>query len=103
MTSGGFQIVGDSLTGHGVAFDVAPLRATGGKLDVLVDIANVCYRQGRDSVLVGCDDRFDLSCTVDALRALATIVGPSATGDRYRRSADIIARLLHDQEVARAG
>jgi hypothetical protein len=96
MTRDSFRIVGDSLSGYGVSFDVgwgAKDHAT-----ALVDIANVAYRQGRDSARFSYDDRFDLSCAVDALRALGVIVGPIGPGDRYRRCADIIARLLQEQQ-----
>ena len=97
-----FQIVGDSLTGRGLAFDVGsiglPKDADADKLGALADMANVVYRQGRASALMSYDDRYDLHCAVEALRALAVIVGPMSTGDRYRRCADIVARLLQDQE-----
>ncbi len=103
MTQGKFEIVGDSLTGHGLTFDVGSIgmpkqTMTTDKRTALVDMANVVYRQGRESALLSYDDRFDLHCAVDVLRALAVVVGPSATGDRNRRAADILARLLHDQE-----
>lgn len=103
-TSDRFQVVGDSLIGRGLSFDVGALgvlgeKSTPARLDALVDLAEVVYSKGRDSVRLPHDDRFDLFCAVEALRALAVIVGPLATGDRYRRSADIIARLLHDQEA----
>lgn len=102
MTRDKFQILCDSLTGYGVSFDVGSIGVpkqdvSADKLRALVDMANAIYRQGRDSVLLSYDDRFDLTCAADALRALAVIVGPSVTGDRYRRSADIIARLLQAQ------
>lgn len=98
MTIGKFQVVGQSLVGRGLSFDVAAFGASKKEVDdALSTIAEVAYRQGRDSALLSYDDKFDLSCTVDALRALSVIVGPSPTGDRYRRSADIIARLLQDQ------
>lgn len=92
-----FQIIGDRLTGHGVLFDVGSLKLTGEQIAVLVNIANVIYQHGRESVLLSYDDRFDLSCTVDVLRALAVVMGPSATSDRHRRTADIIARMLQAQ------
>ncbi|HSX22882.1 MAG TPA: hypothetical protein VLE97_08935 [Gaiellaceae bacterium] len=101
MTGEKFQVVGGSLVGRGLSFDVAPFGASDASKkefdDALASVAEVAYRQGRDSVLLPYDDRFDLHCTVEALRALSVIVGPSATGDRYRRSADIIARLLQAQ------
>lgn len=98
-----FQVVGDSLTGHGLSFDVGGLGvlrqdASADKLGAIVDMVNVVYRQGRASALLACDDRFDLHGAVEALRALAVVVGPTPTGDRYRRYADLLARLLQDQE-----
>ena len=100
MTRDRFQVVGESLTGHGVAFDLARLGVgrDADKLGALTDMANVVYQQGRDSALLSRDDRFDLHGAVDALRALAVIVGPTSMGDRYRRSADVVAELLRDQE-----
>jgi len=96
MSRDKFQIVGDSLVGRGLSFAVAAFKAD---LDAaLVDVSEVVYRQGRDSALLSYDDRFDLHGAVDALRALAVIVGPTPTGDRYRRCADVVARLLQDQE-----
>jgi hypothetical protein len=98
VSSGRFQIVGDSLVGRGLSFSVVRFGVSKKDFDsAIVDIAEVVYRQGRDSALLSYDDRFDLDSAADALRALAVIVGPSATGDRYRRAADIIARLLQDQ------
>ena len=103
MTRDKLQLVGDSLSGHGLAFDIGALGipkqdVSADKLSALVDMVNVIYRQGRESALLSFDDRFDMHGAVEALRALATIVGPTPTGDRYRRCADIIARLLQDQE-----
>lgn len=103
MTRDKFQVAGDSLTGHGLSFDVGALGISkqsvpADKLAAIVDMANVVYRQGRESALLSYDDRFDLHGAVEALRALAVIVGPTPTGDRYRRCADIVARLLQDQE-----
>lgn len=97
-----FQIIGDSLTGHGLSFDVGRLvkQETGSdRLDAITDMANVIYMQGRDSARLPYDDRFDLHCAVDALRALAVVVGTGTpTSDRYRRCADIMQRLLQEQE-----
>lgn len=97
-----FQMVGDNLTGHGLSFDVGALGVPKGvaadTLSVLTDMANAVYRQGRESALLSYDDRFDLHGAAEALRALAVIFGPTPTGDRYRRCADIIARLLQNQE-----
>ena len=105
MTTAPFAASGNSLAGRGVAFDAASLVASDrpgaderGKR--LAEIAEVAYRQGRDSATLSWDDRFDVTCAVDALRALAVIVGPTPTGDRYRRCSDILARLLHDQQQA---
>lgn len=105
MTRDKFQVVGHNLSGHGVAFDVAMLVSseTSEKVDPtergkrLVEVVEVVYREGRESVLLSCDDRFDLHCAVEALRALAVIVGANWTGDRYRCAADTIARLLETQ------
>ena len=103
MTRDKFQIVGGSLTGHGLSFDIGMLGVpkqdvTADKLGAIVDMVNVVYRQGRESAILSYDDRFDMHGAVEALRALAVIVGPTPTGDRYRRCADIVARLLQDQE-----
>lgn len=103
MTQDKFQVVGDNLSGHGVAFDVAVLVSSE-KVDPtergkrLVEVVEVVYREGRESALLSYDDRFDLHCAVEALRALAVVVGPTnPTGDRHRRAADVIARLLEAQ------
>lgn len=97
-----FQVVGDSLVGRGLSFDVAALGVLGGKstpshLDAIVDMVEAVYRQGRDASRLPYDDRFDLSLAADALRALAVIVGPCATGERYRRAADIISRQIQQE------
>ena len=101
MTRDKFQIVGDSLTGHGLSFDVGvlgvPATASADKFRALVDMANGIYQQGRESALLAYDDRSDMHSAVEALRALSVIVGPAFAGDRYRRCADIIARLLQEQ------
>lgn len=73
-------------------------KSTPAHLDALVDMIEVVYRQGRESAILPYDDRFDLSCAADALRAIAVIVGATPTGDRYRRAADIIAQQLQQQE-----
>jgi len=97
-----FQTFGDSLTGHGLSFDCDPLGIPKGTSDddprkrALIDMANVIYKQGRESCLLSYDERFNLSGAIDALRALSTIVG-FPHGDRYQRSADILARLLQEQ------
>lgn len=100
-----FQLVGASLTGHGLSFDIGALGLptqvlTADNLSAIVDMVNVVYRQGRESALLGYDDRFDLHRAVEALRALAVILGPTLASDRYRNSSDIIARLLQGQECA---
>lgn len=101
MTQDKFQIVGDRLVGRGLSFAVAALGVAKTDFDAaLVDVAEAVYRQGRDSALLSYDDRYDLHCAVEALRALSVIVGPMPTGDRYRRCSDIVARLLQDQEGA---
>lgn len=90
-----FQIVGDNLSGHGLSFDLPWLQAAQHR--DLVELVEVIYKQGRESALLPFDDRFTLSLAIDALRALAVIVGATPTGDRYRSAADIVARLLADQ------
>ncbi len=106
MTRDTFQVVGGNLSGRGLSFDVAALVGPARGDDsserdkCLVEIAEVVFRQGRASALLSWDDRFDLRCAVEVLRALAVVVGPNPTGDRHRRAADIIARLLEDQEAA---
>lgn len=118
-----FQIVGNSLVGAGLSFDVATLvrpcpclsprledaplepqlpadpadPAEGQKiaLAAIVDIANVIYREARATTLPSYDDRYELHLAVETLRALAVIVGP-ITGERHRRAADIIARMLQE-------
>lgn len=98
MTRDKFQVVGDSLVGRGLSFSVAAFGVSKTDFDAaLADVAEAVYRQGRDSARLSYDDRFDLHCAVEALRALAVIVGPMHTGDRYRRCADIVARLLQEQ------
>jgi hypothetical protein len=105
VTHDPFQVVGDSLTGRGLSFDVSALgmskqNMSADKLGALIDMADVIYKQGRESARIAYDDRFDLHSAVDALRALAVIVGPSPRGDRYQHCADIVARLLQEQEGA---
>ena len=104
MTWDTFQIIGDSLSGRGLSIDVAILVASKPEIDPadrgkrLAEVAEVAYRQGRSSALLSRDDRFDLNCAVDVLRGLAVVVGPTPTGDRHRRAADILSQLLQDQE-----
>jgi hypothetical protein len=102
MTRNKFQIENDQLTGRGLSFDVAAIVSAQAPADVdrrqtLVELTEAIYLQGRSAVLPSWDDRFDLSLTVDALRALAVLVGANPAGDRHRRAADIIARMLQEQ------
>lgn len=107
MTIDAFQVTGDSLSGRGLSFDVADIVSPREQINVaerskrLVEIAEVAFRQGRTSALLSWDDRFDLHAAVEALRAISVIVGPNPAGDRHRRAADIIARLLQDQEAGK--
>ena len=103
VTDDKFQVLGDQLSGRGLSLDASPLLgavkvAASERDKCLVEIADVIYRQGRSSVLPSWDDRFELHNAVEALRALAVIAGHTPTGDRRRREADILARLLHQQE-----
>lgn len=98
-----FQIVGCELRGRGLALDATAV--VGSEVPAergtrLVEIAEVAYRQGTAAFQLDREDRFDLAVTVDALRALSTILGHTPAADRYRRSADVIAEILRrDQEV----
>lgn len=102
MNQDPFQLDGDCLSGRGLTFDVAVLAKQKTTSDerskCLVEIAEGAFRQGRESALMPWDDRFDMHNAVEVLRALGTVMGPTPTGDRYRRAADILARLLQDQE-----
>lgn len=97
-----FQVVGDSLIGRGLSLDVALLVApeqtppVAERSKQLAEVAEVAYREGRTSRRLSYDDRSDLHGIVDALHGLAAIVG-SIPGDRYRRGAAALARLLQDQ------
>lgn len=99
-----FQIIGDSLSGQGLSFDVAALIASKLKLDavergkLLVEVVEAVYREVRASALLTLDDRFNLHGAVDTLRALSVVVGPTPRGDRHGAAADILARLLQEQE-----
>jgi hypothetical protein len=101
-----FQVIGNNLISGRVAFDVAPLLilATTDEAkklveQLLVEIAGTCHREGRESVLPMYDDRYELHCAVEILRGLAAVMGP-LTGDRSRRAADTLARMLQElQEV----
>lgn len=103
-----FDVRGGNLVGGRLSFDVTSLLALATTDEartlveqVLVEIAGTCHREGRESVLPMYDDRYELHSAVDVLRGLSVVVGPSPTGDRHRRAADVIARLLVDlQESA---
>lgn len=92
-----FTVTGDQLTGRGLTFDISALRAPKERDDRLVEIAEASYLQGRESCMLLHDDRFDLHTAVEALRALAVIVGPVLAGERYGRAAAALARLLQEQ------
>jgi hypothetical protein len=104
-----FQVVGDSLSGRGLTFNVTLLIGPtpkeddsfthAARMEQLTEIAEIAYREGRSSTILSWDDRFDLHGAIDVLRSLAVIVGPNPTGDRHRRMADILARLLQAQEI----
>jgi hypothetical protein len=95
-------VVGDRLSGRGLSFDISALvRAkvdSGECAERLVEICEALYLQGRESLLFSRDDRFDLSLAVETLRALAVVVGPGVAGERHRRAADVIGRLLQEQD-----
>jgi hypothetical protein len=103
-----FQVVGGSLVGPGLPVDVRDFVELAGVddavkkrlLEAVVEVANVSYRDGRASVLPMWDDRYELHGAVESLRALGVIMGPMA-GERHRRAADIIGRML--QEYERSG
>lgn len=105
-----FQIVDDLLVGPGLSIEAAVFveserqadPAEGKKiiLDAIVDVANGAYRAGRQSVLASYDDRAQLRDAVSALHALGQLLGPTA-GDRHRRAADVVARLLDQHERER--
>lgn len=94
-----FTIAGGQLTGHGLAFDVTTfLSAKDTTPEInsrLIEVVETIYLQGRESNKLSFDDRFDLSCAVEVLRALSVIVGPFP-GERHRRAADAISRLLQE-------
>lgn len=104
-TWSGFQIVGPQLTGYARAFDVAMILSEDPEISAtdrgkqLTDVAEELYRAGRASAILSSDDRFELHAAIDSLRALSVVVGPTPTGDRHRRAADLLAQLLHDQEI----
>src|SRR4029077_4708103 len=100
LTSDKFTVVGDQLSGHGLSLDISTIVVPGGGLGEraarLLEISEVIYFKGRE--LFSYDDRFDLQGAVEALRALAVVVGPCMAGERHRRAADAIARLMQEQE-----
>jgi hypothetical protein len=98
VTHDKFQIVGESLTGRGLSFDIAQLGASDDQAKRLVEIAEAIFLQGRASALLSYDDRFDLHNAAEVLRALSVVIGPNPTGDRNRQAADIIVQLLQDQK-----
>lgn len=93
-----FIVAADQLMGCGLTFDISALtsKKCDDRDDRLVEICESIYRQGRESVMLSYDDRFDLQLTVETLRALAVIVGP-LTGERHCRAAAALARLLQEQ------
>lgn len=97
MTQDKFTVTGDQLAGRGLTFDISALRAPDELAGRLIEISESIYLQGRDSVRLSYDDRFDLQVAVEALRGLATIVGPSLSGERYNRAAAALAQLLYEQ------
>lgn len=96
------QIVGPRLKIEAAVF-VEPERqadpAEGKKiiLDAILEIINGAYREGRASVLESYDDRALLRDASAALHALGQLLGPTV-GDRHRRAADVIARLVKQHE-----
>lgn len=102
------QIVGPGLKIEAAVF-VEPERqadpAEGKKiiLDAIVEIANGAYREGRASVLESFDDLALLRDAFAALHALGQLLGSYTAGDRHRRAADVIARLIkqHEEEGGR--
>jgi hypothetical protein len=92
-----FTITGDQFRGRGLTFDISALSAPEERDARLVEIGESIYLQGRDSALLSYDDRSDLQSAVEALRALAVIVGPAFAGERYCRAAAVLSRLLQEQ------
>lgn len=95
------RISGDRLTGRGLSVEVFPLLTE--QVDIteqrkaLIEVAELIYAQGRGSVLPSLEDRYDLQFAVEALRALATILGSSTAGERNYRAACVLAKLLEEQ------
>ena len=94
MTQDKFTIAGDQLTGRGLTFDISVVKDRG---DRLVEMSETIYLQGRESAMLSREERFDVQFAVEALRALAVIVGPGLPGERHCRAAAALARLLHEQ------
>ena len=67
-----------------MSFDISALRSPKGRDARLVEIGEAIYLQGRESALLSHEDRFDLHGAVEALRALAVVVGPCLAGERHR-------------------
>jgi hypothetical protein len=99
LTQDKFTVTGDQLAGRGLSFDISALRSPKGRDARLVEIGEAIYLQGRESALLSHEDRFDLHGAVEALRALAVVVGPCLAGERHRRASDILARLLQEQRA----
>ena len=105
-----FQLVDRYLVGPNLKIEAAmlveperqadPVEGRTLILDAIVNIANIAYRAGRKSVLESWDDRAALRDAVDALRALATIVGPGVS-EQHRSAAEVIDRLLRAHEESR--
>lgn len=98
MTQDKFTVVGDQLSGRGLALDVSTLL--GGKDPEawrarLVEIGETIYLQGRDSLQLSFDASSDLRDAIETLRGLAVVVGVFG-GDRHRRAADTLEQLLHE-------
>lgn len=95
-----FTVTGDQLTGRGLAFDISALRSPKERDGRLVEIGESIYLQGRESAMLSFDDRFDLHFAVEALRALAVIVGSGLSAERHCRAAAALGRLLQEQASA---
>lgn len=100
MTQDKFTVTGDQLTGRGLTFDISALRSPKERDGRIVEIGESSYLQGRESAMFSYDDRFDLHFAIEALLALAVIVGPGLTAERHCRAAAALARLLQEQASA---
>jgi hypothetical protein len=80
-----------------LTFDISALRAPKDRDGCLVEVGESIYLQGRESAMLSFDDRFDLHIAVEALRGLATIVGPGCAAERYCRAVAALSRLLQEQ------